>query len=111
MNANAIDVATKHFKGLGQKSFKVPAWDGMEIFCKPVTFEKIDEINRLQDSDTKEEFNVCALIILALNKDGSQMFKKIDRPELLAEVSSYVIGTVVIQLTMITGFKKAKKNS
>ena len=108
---NAIDVAQDHFTNLGKDSFVVPEWGDMEIFYKPITFSKIDEIQRLQDSDENGLFNVCSLIVLALDEHGSPIFKKVNRDELMSNVSSSVIAKVVLQLTAAFTMGQAEKNS
>lgn len=113
---DVINIAQEHFQGMKQKSMTVPQWKDennkpVEIFYKPVSFKKMDEIHALQEGAGSGEFNVCSLIVLALNQDGSQMFKRVHRVELLEKVSASVIGRIALRLTSSTSFEEAEKNS
>lgn len=100
---SAIDKAKTHFKtrlsaGL-QGPIKVEEW-GLEVWYKPLmSMSQQSQIFELYQKGKASEAAVTLLIIRALDSEGTPLFNKMDKTELMKSVDSEVIGYVVEQIS------------
>ena len=88
---SAIEAVTGHYRNQlsgGLQSVEVPEWevDGkpLVIWFKPTTNPKTQEtLSKLFNEKKPIEATVQALIIRALNEDGTPMFKSVHKTELM----------------------------
>ena len=100
---SALEAVTGHYRNQlagGLQSIDVPEWqvDGkpLVIWFKPATNPKTQEILSKLFSEKKPiEATVQALIIRALNEDGTPMFKSVNKTELMNHCDVDVLIRVV----------------
>ena len=97
-----LDQATKHFEAkLGEmKSVKVPEW-GTTVFYRPVTLDEQGVIFGLQNEGKTAEAVAMTIILRARNEDGSKMFKKAEKFEIMHKVDPDVITNIINAMSEI----------
>lgn len=113
---NVIKIAQEHYKKLGRNHIEIPEWkdakgDPVKVYYDPVTIDKMAEVARLCGDEMGPRFDACAVIVLALNKEGTRMFKKIDLEELMSGVSRSVVVRIALEVVKVPSIKEAEKNS
>lgn len=97
-NLSIINIAMQHLKDCETRSIKIPEWkkDGkpVEIFCRPVNLEVLQNMHAIQEGNSVSEAYACAVFIGALNKDGTQMFKGTDLRFLRTKVSYRIMERI-----------------
>ena len=93
---SVLDQATKHFEAkLGEmQSFKVPEW-GTTVYFRPVTLDEQGVIFGLQNQGKSADAVAMTIILRARNEDGTRMFKKADKFEIMHKVVPDVITKII----------------
>ena len=93
---SVLDQATKHFEAkLGElKSVAVPEW-ATTVFFRPGTLHEQGVIFGLQNAGQTDEAVAMTIILRARNEDGSKMFKKAEKFEILHKVDPEVITNII----------------
>jgi len=97
-----IESAKVHFTERMSKinSIAVPEWDNTEIFFRPsMNFKDQGIVLKLHGDGLPAEAIVMTLILKSLNKDGSKMFVKADKTELLLRVDPEVVSRIVSEMS------------
>jgi len=97
-----IDSATVHFteRMSNIRSLVVPEWDSTEIFFRPsMNFKDQGIVLKLHGDGLPAEAIVMTLILKSLNKDGSKMFVRADKTELLLRVDPEVVSRIVSDMS------------
>ena len=97
-----LDQATKHFEAkLGEmKSVKVPEW-GTTVFYRPVTLDEQGVIFGLQNEGKTAEAVAMTIILRARNEDGSKMFRKAEKFEIMHKVDPDVITNAMSEIDLV----------
>ena len=104
--SSVIENATANFreKLSGELKFvEVPEWgspdDPLKIYYKPaINFKAQGKILALFKKDRDEEAVCQSLIIKALDKDGKNIFKQTDMPNLLHDVDPDVVNRILSEM-------------
>tara|TARA_R100001129_G_scaffold102110_1_gene69808 strand:+ start:798 stop:1175 length:378 start_codon:yes stop_codon:yes gene_type:complete len=93
---SVLDQATKHFEAkLGEmQSVKVPEW-GTTVYFRPVTLDEQGVIFGLQNDGKSADAVAMTIILRARNEDGTRMFKKADKFEIMHKVDPDVITKII----------------
>jgi len=103
-----LDNAKSHFKDLiagnGTKCIEVTEWGDKngpaKVYFKPLAalpVQQFSEVAKLATQESVEAF-IDILIIRCLDENGSPLFKKTNRLELLRHVSPQVVCSVITQM-------------
>jgi len=97
-----LTAATDHFRDRMSRiqSLVVPEWDNTKIFYRPsMNFKDQGIVLKLHGDGLPAEAIVMTLILKAMNEDGSSMFVKADRFEMLRHVDPEVVSRIVSDMS------------
>jgi len=99
---SVIDKAKAHFREVlsqGLKGpIKVPEWD-TEVWYKPaLSFHAESKVIELQQQGKTTEALVEMLIIRALDKNGTPLFNKAEKPEIMRECDPSVVLRIITEM-------------
>lgn len=99
---SVIDKAKAHFREVlsqGLKGpIKVPEWD-CEVWYKPaLSFQAESKVIELQQQGKTTEALVEMLIIRALDKNGTPLFNKAEKPEIMRECDPSVVLRIITEM-------------
>ena len=94
--SSVLDQATKHFEAkLGEmQSVGVPEW-ATTVYFRPVTLDEQGVIFGLQNEGKTADAVAMTIILRARNEDGSRMFRKADKFEIMHKVDPDVITKII----------------
>jgi hypothetical protein len=97
-----LNKAKAHFREVLSQGLKgpvkVPEWD-TEVWFKPaINFQQESKIIELQNQGKTAEALVEMLIIRALDKNGTPLFNKADKPEIMREIDPGVILRIITDM-------------
>ncbi len=81
------------------KSVNVPEWGTKVYFKSSMNFKDQGIVLKLHGDGLPAEAIVMTLILKSLNKDGSKMFVKADKTELLLRVDPEVVSRIVSEMS------------
>lgn len=77
---------------------KVPEWD-TEVWYKPaINFQQESKIIELQNQGKTADALCEMLIIRALDKNGTPLFNKADKPEIMREIDPAIILRIITDM-------------
>lgn len=100
MADNVLEKAKRHFIDKLQgdlKSVYVPEWD-TNIYFKPLTLVQQDRIYKYIRKGSLESL-AETLIVRALDENGNNLFKSVNKTELMNMVDPKVINKIVVSMT------------
>jgi len=97
-----LNKAKAHFREVLSQGLKgpvrVPEWD-TEVWFKPaINFQQESKIIELQNQGKTAEALVEMLIIRALDKHGTPLFNKADKPEIMREIDPSIILRIITDM-------------
>lgn len=97
-----LDQAKAHFREVLSQGLRgpirVPEWDA-EVWFKPaLSFHAESRVIELQQAGKTTEALVEMLIVRALDKDGTPIFNKADKPELMREVDPNIVLRIITEM-------------
>ena len=115
--SKVLDQAKAHFREVlaqGLKGpIKVPEWDA-EVWYKPaLSFHAEAKVIELQQAGKTTEALVEMLIVRALDKNGTPLFNKADKPEIMREVDPGIVLRIITEMNdpeVIAQVEDALKN-
>lgn len=101
MSADPFDAVAADFKRLETRSFRVPEWDGMKIFVRPMT---LGDRTRLQEKTKRlDQFETAAMTVCLFARGADDKlvfsyakhmprFKREARPLVVARVAGQILA-------------------
>ncbi len=106
---SAIDIITDHFKSLDQGESKTfEKWEGLTFYKQPINLKQKGRLFKKMELDAIEGL-AYALIELALNEKGENMFDLADKPKLMLSADPDVLSEVATWLMQTSSKKEIKK--
>lgn len=97
----------------GFLTIPVPEWKTTVFYKKHWSLKEQSPVNKLSAQGKQDEAMVEALIIRAKNEDGTSMFKRADKTELMSKVDPEIISRIIIEMNQDGDLtvEEAEKNS
>ena len=109
----AIDIVKAHYESLETKSIRVPEWDNLEIFIKPMTMGEQAKLWKVQVDPDRSQFDLYAetIALKALDEAGKRLFSPADAKGLMNVGDMAVVERVASEMVEAIKVDDLKKPS
>jgi len=97
-----LEAAKVHFRDrmANIQSLVVPEWDNTKIFFRPsMNFKDQGIVLKLHGDGLPAEAIIMTLILKSMNEDGSKMFTKSNKTEMLLNIDPEIVSRIVTEMS------------